>query len=74
MGGGGGGWEVVQGGWQNGGDCDNGGDYQGALVVSNPVEGKREDTLLLRKIVISVKIEFCHRNTDILSFIMIPII
>ena len=56
MGGGGGGWEVVLGGWQNGGDCDNGGDYQGALVVSNPVEGEREDTRLLKDFDISVKI------------------
>ena len=58
MGGGGGGWEVVQGGWQNGGDCDNGGDYQGALVVSNPVEGEWEDTRLLKDFDISVKIDF----------------
>ena len=35
---------------------DGGGDYQGALVVSHPIEGEREDTRLLKDFVISVKI------------------
>ena len=34
------------GGWVIGGGCDSGGDYQGALVVSHPIEGEREDTRL----------------------------